>query len=361
MIETSSRPLGKWLVKIENALSKTLQETTEKEGSQTIDISSAQYIIFSDHHKGGRNRADDFLIAEKTYHAALAYYFYMGHTLITLGDVEELWEEGLETVLKAYEYTLKLEAQFHCDGRYWRVWGNHDDDWRNPDLVRQYLDPIYGGPPLKVREAVRLTVMDGKQELGTLFLTHGHQGTATSDRFASISKPLVRYGWRALQNLTGRSMNTPAEDWELRDQHNIAMYKWAARQEKLALVVGHTHRPVFRSRLHSAKIRDELEKSKAALMAKPKNTRLRKEVSALAAELEWVLAQENQKPGPEGQHRMEKPCYFNTGCCSFLDGDITGIEIVDGEIRLIRWPDDEGSPKPKVLEQASLKTLFAEL
>ena len=32
------------------------------------------------------------------------------------------------------------------------------------------------------------------------------------------------------------------------------------------------------------------------------------------------------------------PCYFNTGCCSFPDGDVTGLEIADRQIRLVRWP-----------------------
>lgn len=34
------------------------------------------------------------------------------------------------------------------------------------------------------------------------------------------------------------------------------------------------------------------------------------------------------------------PSYFNTGCCRFEDGDITGIELAEGEIRLIKWAED---------------------
>ena len=29
--------------------------------------------------------------------------------------------------------------------------------------------------------------------------------------------------------------------------------------------------------------------------------------------------------------------YFNSGCCCFDDGDITGIELEGGFIRLIKW------------------------
>jgi hypothetical protein len=55
---------------------------------------------------------------------------------------------------------------------------------------------------------------------------------------------------------------------------------------------------------------------------------------------------------------LKKPSYFNTGCCAFLDGDITGLEIKDSEIRLFRWPDDEGEPKPRVLVSAKLTDVF---
>ena len=46
------------------------------------------------------------------------------------------------------------------------------------------------------------------------------------------------------------------------------------------------------------------------------------------------------------------PSYFNSGCCCFDDGDITGIEVADGCIRLIRWKD-----KRDVLEEIRLSDL----
>ena len=55
---------------------------------------------------------------------------------------------------------------------------------------------------------------------------------------------------------------------------------------------------------------------------------------------------------------IDPPCYFNTGCCCFGDGDVTGIEIADGEIRLVRWPNDEGEPLPKVLASEKLANVL---
>ena len=58
---------------------------------------------------------------------------------------------------------------------------------------------------------------------------------------------------------------------------------------------------------------------------------------------------------------FKKPSYFNTGCCAFLDGDVTGLEISDGEIRLVRWPDDDGMPKKKTLRHSDLGAVFDQL
>ena len=326
------------------------------EAPLTVDISSDRLIIFSDLHRGARNGADDFQNNERALNAALAYYYGMGHSLLVLGDAEELWEERPAPVLKAYRHSLGLEAEFHRLGRYLRIWGNHDDEWQFPGRVAQLLAPIFWGRELDVREGMLITVTDGGAELGTFFLVHGHQGDAKSDRFSWLSRYFVRYVWRPIQRLTGWSQNTPARRWDLRDRYNKAMYYWAEARHKLVLVAGHTHRPVFKSESHESRIRRELEEL-ARDDGLPDDQM--EAQAALLAKLEWVRAQENQEPGPEINVPMAKPCYFSTGCCCFLDGDITGIEIAHGEIRLVRWPDEEYAPNPHILARASLRDVFA--
>jgi hypothetical protein len=61
----------------------------------------------------------------------------------------------------------------------------------------------------------------------------------------------------------------------------------------------------------------------------------------------------NQQPVP-----LATPCYFNTGCCSFGDGDITGIEIADGEIRLVRWPADPDTDRRQLGTPLRLEDVF---
>jgi UDP-2,3-diacylglucosamine pyrophosphatase LpxH len=335
-------------------------EQEQKEDKVVLDINAAKFVIFSDHHKGNRDGADDFRVCERAYNAALAYYYRKGYTLILLGDVEELWEERPQTVLKAYSHTQTLESKFHQDRRYLRFWGNHDDSWRYPDLVEKYLVPALEGGFLKVYEGLILHVMDEDIELGRLFLTHGHQGTLASHRIASISKFFVRYFWRPIQRVIKFSFNSPAKDFQLRREHDSALYFWSEAQDKIVLITGHTHRPVFMSKTHEATLRKVLNEVEEKLDKEPDNQKLINRVAELAAELEWVLAQNRQSPGEPPVIELKKPSYFNTGCCAFLDGDITGLEIGDGEIRLIRWPDDEGEPKPKVLVRAKLRDVFQE-
>ena len=40
-------------------------------------------------------------------------------------------------------------------------------------------------------------------------------------------------------------MNSPARDFLLRYAHESAMYAWSYEQQKVVLIAGHTHRPVF--------------------------------------------------------------------------------------------------------------------
>jgi hypothetical protein len=83
----------------------------------------------------------------------------------------------------------------------------------------------------------------------------------------------------------------------------------------------------------------------------------------LRAELEWTKAQGGEQPGlTDAPAEPVKPCYFNTGCCSFGDGDITGLEIIGSEIRLVRWPHGSGAPKPEILATADLASqVYADL
>jgi hypothetical protein len=174
----TSEKLDKFQQQIAAGMSRTFDDPATEE--EELNLESARLVVFSDLHKGSRDASDDFRRSERAYQAALGYYLEQGHTLFTLGDVEELWKYTPLEVIGAYPQSLELEGEFHRRGRYARFWGNHDDLWRHPDGVSKRLDRFY--PGIKVREALKLRVRGEGEELGLIFLVHGHQGTLDSER-----------------------------------------------------------------------------------------------------------------------------------------------------------------------------------
>lgn len=344
--------------KYNNQIARGLEKSVVISPKRVMQIEDLKLIILSDQHKGQKDEADDFSRCESAYRAALTYYYQLGFTLVLVGDVEELWECRPKKVVKKYEKTLALEEDFAKDNRYLRICGNHDDYWEKPRAVRKLLgEHVYRS---KVQEGVRLVVMDNDQRLGEVFLTHGHQGTAASEKFAWFSKPFVRYIWRNIQRITEIKSTTPAKDFQLCRTHGLAMHQWANNKEKLILIAGHTHHPVFMSKSHEDSILEDLSSKREELEScvdPDKRLELEDEIDELNSKLE-LLVKESDNVEIRFDQKL-KPCYFNTGCCSYSDGDITGIEIERGEIRLVRWPDDKGAPKKKLLAEGNLSETFS--
>lgn len=302
----------------------------------SLELDEAKFVFLSDQHKGTGDDADDFLASVTSYSDALGYYFDAGYTLLVVGDAEELWEDTPAAVLRTYPEILELENKFHEAGRYMRFWGNHDDEWRNRDQVKRHLGKFF--KDLSIRESQRLTVFDRGSDLGEIFIVHGHQGLFFADRFGWLSHLFVRFIWRPIQRIFNIKKNTPATDWRLRHRHDIAMYNWAVGVERLILIAGHTHHPIFPFPERTKRLAEELEAIRE-LSLDPE------QLAAAEADLRFAQAQ-------------EIPSYFNTGCCCFSDGRITGIEIASGEIRLLRFPDDIGRPFPQILDVADLREVL---
>src|SRR6185312_117769 len=101
---------------------------------------------------------------------------------------------------------------------------------------------------------------------------------------------------------------------------------WSAAQNNVLLVTGHTHQPVFNSMTHLERLYSALEKARAAHDALTVQ-QVEAEIPRRKREYDFV----------NHSFRDMKPSYFNSGCCCFEDGTITGIEISGGFIRLIKW------------------------
>lgn len=346
----------------EASLQDALQDA--QENVVQFNIQRDKWILFSDLHKGAKNGADDFRRCEGHYVTALNHYYKEGFSLCVMGDAEELWEEFPQVVIRKNAATFEIEKRFHEEGRYMRLWGNHDEIWREPKTVGRLLQPLYGDRHLDVPESILMEVRDGDKFLGNLLLIHGHQGTQNEGKNTRFSKWVLHNIWRPLQVITGFSCNTPATDWRLRRDRDKLIYHWVEKQSQLVLIAGHTHAPVFASYTHRARLFRELDKARSKVEALPEDQRREalNRVEKLSTDLQTIESKldpkERQKPEP-----LENPlpCYFNTGCCAFEDGDITGIEMSGGEIRLVRWPDDNDQPKQKVLQSDALTNVFGQL
>ncbi|MGQ0739662.1 MAG: metallophosphoesterase [Bacteroidota bacterium] len=361
----SSKPDKERIFKALTKLLASIHEVPGKRGPvMPFECNSGKFIIFSDQHKGRRNGADDFMQAEPNYLAALDYYHKEDFYFINLGDSEELWENNLWQVKKKNKATFEAEKNFLKHNRYVKIFGNHDLFWDNDPFAWWQLKSIYG-EKLKVDEGVVLKSLVGSHESGvntttpgpgtndyrlptkdselTIFLTHGHQGDASSDG-NWFSKFFVAKIWAPLQAFLRINPNTPAYDAEKKTLHNHIMYEWSAEQANTLLVTGHTHQPVFASLTHLERLYKKFQLAEAA-KDEVQLKELKKEIQKREKEFTAVSV----------DYMTMRPTYFNSGCCCFSDGDITGIEIADGCIRLIKWSEKKGR---ELLEEMQLSALY---
>lgn len=341
----SSRPDKK---RVDKALSRLYKNILTRPGKKGLvipfDTGVDKFIIFSDQHKGARDDMDIFALAEKNYLTALDYYEEQRFCYINLGDSEELWENLFITIKRHNKATFESEKRFINRKAFFKIFGNHDLYWGNDPLAIAGLIQIYGQLINIYEGAVLQTEVNGMPL--NIYLTHGHQGDLQSDG-NWFSKWFVSDIWGPLQAYLKVNPNTPANNDLLKTDHNRIMYEWVAKRENTLLITGHTHQPVFRSLTHLERLYDEMARAK-----KTNNT-------AAIAEIQKQIVNRNLKGDIVPDFSAYKPYYFNSGCCCFDDGDITGIEIADGFIRLIKWEYDNKKKSNRiVLEECTLEALI---
>ena len=316
-------------------------KNNEHKKGQTIDFDAAKqkFVILSDQHKGAKNDADDFMLAEKNYLAALDYYYQQGFYYINLGDSEELWENNIIQVKRHNTASFEKEKLFLQQNRFTKIFGNHDLYWDNDPLASLELELIYG-QKVVIYEGIILSTNVNGQPL-QIFCTHGHQGDKQSDG-NWFSKWFVANIWEPAQAFLKINPNTPAYNEQLKTLHNTIMYEWSKSNKNTIVVTGHTHQPVFESLTLLERLYQQLEDAKQ----KGDTNRVNDIQSHITVRL---------KKGDETtDYNKLTPGYFNSGCCCFNDGDITGIEIEDSKIRLVKWEYAKDVPTRKVLEEAEL-------
>jgi len=260
-----------------------------------------------------------------------------------LGDSEELWENLFLTVKKHNKATFEKEKLFISRKAFIKIFGNHDLYWDNSPLAPVSLMQIYG-KRIKIYEGIILQTLVNNKTL-SIYMTHGHQGDLQSDG-NWFSKWFVSNVWAPFQAYLHINPNTPSTNDDLKTAHNRMMYQWSSKRKNTLLITGHTHQPVFKSFTHIEKLYNDLEEAK-----KSGNTKA-------IADLQKQIDEQHQKGVKMPDLGGYLDTYFNSGCCCFDDGDITGIEIEDGCIRLIKWHyKHEKESGRVVLDESKLEDL----
>jgi len=273
---------------------KRMNHALKKAKHLEID-NNTKIIFFSDIHRGDNSLADEFAKNQTIYYHAMQYYYDHGYTYIELGDGDELWEyKHFKVIRYAHSDVFMLLKQFHDEERLYMVFGNHNIRYATKRHVKHDLERFFDEyhenvnllfHDIEVHESILLKHKDTKQEI---FCVHGHQGDFWNDQLWILNMTLMRYFWRLTHAIGFNNPASPAKNAHNRHKVEKSIGKWI-QETKQITIVGHTHRPKF-----------------------PKDGELP---------------------------------YFNDGCC-VRPRNITGLEIVNGEIMMVEWrviPKDGGA------------------
>lgn len=307
LVKRLTYPLTKWLT--HNRLSKLYRETAVNPDKIIPFGPNDKFILFSDCHRGDSSWKDDYAPNRNLHAHALSYYLQQGFTYIELGDGDELFEiKDFAAIAYAHRDTFYLMREFYCEPptksdngqrqksavpKLYMLYGNHDIERRDPKVVAEQLDQFYIEykapekrqqnmfPGIEVHESLLLQY-EHEDIQKNLFLVHGHQGDWFNDHLWWLARIVVRHIWGPLQQTIGwRDPTLPAKPYHM-DKWGVQQRIMAwAEQQKQAVICGHTHHSYF--------------------------------------------------PRPD-----DDAYYFNTGSCVHPRA-ITGIEIQDGAVALVKW------------------------
>lgn len=201
----------------------------------------SRIVLMSDCHRGTGNANDNFLKNQHLYFAALQHYYTKGFTYIELGDGDELWENrSLAAIQEIHSNVFWLLSLFEKEHRLYQLYGNHD-------YVLKYamdfpMQPHYAGVILKICgfDKPPLRCLE-------LYLTHGHQADMLNSTLWRLSRFLVRYLWKPLEQFGVLDPTSAAKNYRHRSRSEKRLSRWAVKNN-CYLITGHTHRPTLGNR-----------------------------------------------------------------------------------------------------------------
>lgn len=247
---------------------------------------TSKFILMSDCHRGNGSWTDNFLKNRNIFIGALTHYYNNNYTYIELGDGDELWENTkLSDIMSIHKDTFRLLSRFHNEHRLYMLYGNHDMEKKDLKFVRKNLNRFFNQREEEFSSIFEsLVIHEGlvlryKPTGDKILLIHGHQVNTLNSDLWWLGKLLVKHLWKPLEAIGVNDPTSPAKNYEIKISVAIQLTEWVIQQKHM-LIAGHNHKPSF----------------------------------------------------PE----VGQPPYFNDGSC-IHPRCITGIEISEGTIRLVKW------------------------
>jgi len=184
-----------------------------------------RYILMSDCHRGTGMSYDNFLKNQHLFFAALNYYYDQGFHYIELGDGEELWENReYQLIRDCHSDVYWMFSRFEKECRICRLYGNHDME------LKKDKDRIPG------------LILENRQQGQKIWLTHGHQADWLNSSGWRLSRFLVRYIWKPLEQFGVLDPTSAARNYKKAGCTEQHLIQYAQKRGRL-LITGHTHRP----------------------------------------------------------------------------------------------------------------------
>jgi predicted phosphodiesterase len=305
-------------------------QTLCEEALETRLSRRKRLVVFSDLHVGNRRRGDDFLKNADLFMTVLRqHYLLQDYSLVLNGDIEELLRFSLGEVEAGWPDLFALFGEFHARKRLFKIVGNHDITL---PLYREY--PFHG---------ILLDGMKLRYKDDVLFLFHGHQASSFQTRFNVLIGLMLRYVARPLG-----IKNYSVSRSKLRQYRTEQRVYSFSHTDRIASVIGHTHRPLFESLSKVDFLRFRIEQlcRQYTTARSRQKRRLSEDIQRHKRELEQIYAQKGLLKGRRSVYNSKLliPCLFNSGCCIGKRG-ITAIELSDGQIALVHWFDRKRSQK----------------
>ena len=210
---------------------------------------NSRYVFLSDCHRGCGTSNDNFLKNESLFFAALQYYYRHGYTYMELGDGDELWENrSIQKIMDIHSDIFRLMSRFYQEGRLHMIYGNHDCVKRSENFIKQHCTSCYCSekrdwvplfPGIRFHEGI---ILENSGCGPDLYLTHGHQADFLNSSLWKLSRFLVRYLWKPLEQIGFLDPTSAAKNNTKRDAVEQHLLEWA-KKHSCILISGHTHRP----------------------------------------------------------------------------------------------------------------------